>query len=69
MSYHQQKMLVYREREDDIATISRALDWLRQGNTADATRVLVVYLHYLQEDQKPEVVDYDPHLEQQRAQR
>ena len=62
-------MLVYNHREDDIATISRALDLIRQGDVAAATRALVVYLHYLQEDQKPEVRDYDPYFEQQRSQR
>lgn len=60
---HQQQMLVYGERNDDIATVAHALDLLRQNNSADAARVLTIYLDRLQEAQKPKIIDYDQKID------
>jgi hypothetical protein len=63
--YIQQQMLLYTDRADDIATVARILDLLREKDPDGAARQLVIYLDKLQDSQKPRLAPYDPRIEQE----
>ena len=52
--------LRYAHREDDIATLGRAIDLLGKRNLADAIEVLQGLRDRLMDAQKPVLKQYDP---------
>jgi hypothetical protein len=55
-----QQTLQYAHREEDIATVARAIDALGKKDTAIALAILMAYREELMQAQKPVLKPYDP---------
>lgn len=66
MPWTQTQTLKYERREDDIATLARAIDMLGRGEVPAAIEVLMEYRNNLMESQIPKIKDYDQREERLR---